>query len=73
MPSVSRIIASRVPLVELKEGLITREWYRFFFNIYTTITNYGTIVSQNEGATGSFTTVDGKTVTVVKGIITEIV
>ena len=28
-----RIIASRVPLVELKEGLMTREWYRFFFDL----------------------------------------
>lgn len=33
----------------------------------------GTMATQNIGANGSFTTVDGKTVTVVNGIITSIV
>mgnify|MGYP001586254422 CR=1 FL=1 len=33
----------------------------------------GTIVSQNLGATGTFTTVDSKTVTVTNGIIVSIV
>jgi hypothetical protein len=69
----TNIISARVPLADLNTGLISRSWYRFFFNIFTTMTGYGTIVSQNEGATGSFTTVDSKTVTVVKGVITEIV
>jgi hypothetical protein len=33
----------------------------------------GTIATQNTGASGTFTTVDSKTVTVVNGIITSIV
>lgn len=40
---------------------------------YTDITGLGTIVTQNLGVSGSFTTVDLKTVTVVNGIITSIV
>jgi trimeric autotransporter adhesin len=39
----------------------------------TDITGLGTISTQNTGATGSFTTVDFKTVTVTNGIITSIV
>ena len=69
----TNIISSRVPLADTDTGLISRSWYRFFLNVFTTMVGYGTIVSQNEGATGSFTTTDSKTVTVVKGIITEIV
>lgn len=32
MPNITTIAASRVPLVD-KDGLITREWYRFLFNL----------------------------------------
>jgi hypothetical protein len=46
---------------------MSREWFRFFNAIYEQLG------SGAGGATGTFTTVDGKTVTVVNGIITEIV
>ena len=40
---------------------------------YTDVSGLGTIVTQNLGATGSFTAQSGETVTVVNGIITSIV
>lgn len=40
---------------------------------YTQVSGLGTMATQNTGASGSFTTVDGKTVTVTDGIITSIV
>jgi hypothetical protein len=46
---------------------MSREWFRFFNAVYEQL---GGGIG---GATGTFTTVDGKTVTVVNGIITEIV
>jgi hypothetical protein len=39
----------------------------------TPIIELGTIASKNTGATGTFTTVDSKTITVKDGIITSIV
>ena len=36
MPNnLTTIPAPRVPLVDPATGLISTEWYRFFFNIYT--------------------------------------
>ena len=49
-----------VPIAKLEEGHIWREW---FFKIFTLL---------SVGASGTFTTVDSKTVTVVNGIITSI-
>lgn len=31
---LTRIPASRVPITELSNGMITREWYRFLFNLF---------------------------------------
>jgi hypothetical protein len=36
MPSnLTTIPAPRVPLIDPATGLISNEWYRFFFNLYT--------------------------------------
>jgi hypothetical protein len=63
----TQITAPRVPLVDPKTGLISREWYRFFNAIYEQLGG-GT-----GAASGTFTTADSKTVTVVNGVITGIV
>lgn len=34
MPNITQIPSSRVPLLDLKTGLISREWYRYLFNQY---------------------------------------
>ena len=35
MPNITKIPAPRVPLIDERTGLISREWFRFFNNIYT--------------------------------------
>ena len=64
---ISQISAPRVPIVDLKTGLVSREWYRFINSMYEQL-GAGT-----GAASGTFTTADSKTVTVVNGIITGIV
>ena len=32
---LTRIPASRVPITDSSNGMVTREWYRYFFNIFT--------------------------------------
>lgn len=39
--NITQITPPRVPLVDPQTGLITREWYRFFLNLYT-LTGSGT-------------------------------
>jgi hypothetical protein len=34
-PNITKIPASRVPLLDTRTGLISHEWFRFFNNIYT--------------------------------------
>ena len=63
----TQITAPRVPLVDAKTGLMSREWFRFFNAMYEQL-GAGT-----GAASGTFTTADSKTVTVVNGIITGIV
>jgi hypothetical protein len=36
MPNITNIPSQRVPFVD-KDGLLTREWYRFFFNMFTLV------------------------------------
>ena len=67
MPNVTQIPAPRVPIVDPSTGLRSREWFRFFNAVYEQLGG------GEGGATGTFTTVDSKTVTVVNGIITGIV
>ena len=41
MPDITNIIPPRVPLVDERTGLISREWYRFFFNQFTKVGDSG--------------------------------
>ena len=67
MPNVTQIPAPRVPIVDPNTGLMSREWFRFFNAVYEQLGG------GEGGASGTFTTVDSNTVTVVNGIITGIV
>jgi hypothetical protein len=42
--NVTQITAPRVELIDPRTGLVSREWYRFFYNLYT-ITGEGTGVT----------------------------
>ena len=44
MPDISNIPAARVPVVDSK-GMITRQWYRYFFNLFTLTGAGGTAFS----------------------------
>jgi hypothetical protein len=33
-PNITNIPAPRVPIIDERTGLISREWYRFFFNLF---------------------------------------
>jgi len=51
-PNITQITAPRVPVIDLQSGLISREWYRFFYNLYT-ITGDGTgVTAVINGGTG---------------------
>ena len=51
-PNATQITAPRVPLIDPQTGSITREWYLFFYNLYT-ITGGGTgITPVTGGGTG---------------------
>jgi hypothetical protein len=64
MENITLIPSAKVPVLLADTDVMSTQWYRFFFNIYTLT---------NNGVSGSFTTNDGKTVTVTNGIITAIV
>lgn len=65
--ALTRIPSSQVPVVDPQTGLMTREWFRFFNALFEQL---GGGAAQ---ASGTFTTTDSKTVTVVNGITTGIV
>ena len=65
--NITQIPAPRVPLIDANTGLISREWFRFLNALYEQLGGGA------GGATGTFTTTDSKTVTVVNGVITGIV
>jgi lipoprotein signal peptidase len=64
MENITLIPSAKVPVLLADTDVMSTQWYRFFFNIYTLT---------NNGVSGSFTTNDGKTVTVTNGIITKII
>jgi len=37
MPDITQIMPPRVPLVDARTGMISREWYRFFFNQFNKV------------------------------------
>ena len=41
MPNITNIIPPRVPLIDERTGLISREWYRFLFNQFTKVGQSG--------------------------------
>ena len=47
---LTRIPASRVPITDVSDGTVTREWYRYLFNLFT-ITGGG---QSNSAASSSF-------------------
>jgi hypothetical protein len=65
--ALTRIPSAQVPVVDPSTGLMSREWFRFFNALFEQL---GGGTAQ---ASGTFTTVDSKTVTVVNGITTGIV
>jgi hypothetical protein len=51
-PNITQITAPRVPLIDSRSGLMSREWYRFFYNIYV-LTGDGTgVTAVINGGTG---------------------
>ena len=51
-PNITQITAPRVPLIDSRSGLMSREWYRFFYNIYV-LTGDGTgVTAAINGGTG---------------------
>lgn len=65
--ALTRIPSAQMPIIDPKTGLMSREWFRFFNALFEQLGG------GNGGASGTFTTADSKTVTVVNGIITGIV
>jgi hypothetical protein len=41
MPNITQIMPPRVPLVDARTGMISREWYRFFFNQFQKVGDSG--------------------------------
>ena len=65
--NLTRIPSAQMPVVEADTVRMSREWFRFFNAMFEQLGGGA------GGASGTFTTVDGKTITVVNGIITGIV
>ena len=61
--NITQIPSNKVEVLQGDTGLMSTYWYRFLFNLYT-ITN--------NGVSGTFTSADGKVITVTNGIITKI-
>lgn len=76
-PNVTKIPSARVALLDTQTGLVSREWFRFFNNIYvvsggatlgiTQIENGGTSASTVAGARANLGITDG-TVTQIIGV-----
>jgi len=65
--ALTRIPSSQVPVSDPQTGTMTREWFRFYNALFEQLGGGSPV------GNGTFTTTDGKTVTVVNGIITGIV
>jgi hypothetical protein len=50
--NITQITAPRVDLVDSKTGLMSREWYRFFYNLYTVTGGGDGITPAINGGTG---------------------
>lgn len=45
IPSVTKIPAPRTPLIDARTGLMAREWYKFFYNLYDLTGTGGNFIS----------------------------
>jgi hypothetical protein len=52
MPNITQIPAPRVPIIDEKTGLMSREWYRFFVNIFSLTGNGSNTVSLEDVQVG---------------------
>lgn len=53
MPNITQITPPRVPIIDVKTGYMTREWYRYFYNLfYATGGENGGAVPIERGGTG---------------------
>jgi hypothetical protein len=50
--NITQITAPRVDLIDSKSGLMSREWYRFFYNLYTVTGGGDGITPAINGGTG---------------------
>ena len=78
MLNITNIPAPRVAVIDPATGLMSREWYRFFLNVFV-LTGSGsatvTLTDLQDGIDTSVTTANlvGKTITVTNGLITSFV
>ena len=50
--NITQITAPRVPVIDARSGLMSREWYRFFYNLYTITGGGDGITPAINGGTG---------------------
>ena len=56
MPNITNITPPRVAIVDVKTGYVSREWYRWFYNLYVTVGGPDQQVLQpDRGGTGTST------------------
>ena len=51
-PNITQITAPRVPLIDSRSGLMSREWYRFFYNQYVIAGDGTGVTAAINGGTG---------------------
>ena len=66
---LTRIPASRVPITDVADGTVTREWYRYLFNLFT-ITGQDKLISVNEKIRKAINKIGGDTVKVTLQLLT---
>ena len=78
MLNITNIPAPRVAVIDPETGLMSREWYRFFLNVFV-LTGSGsatvTLTDLQDGIDTTVTTANlvGRTITVTNGLITSFV
>ena len=56
MPNITQITPPRVPIIDERTGYMTREWYRYFYNLYyATGGTTGGAIPVDRGGTGTTT------------------
>jgi hypothetical protein len=54
-PNATQITAPRVELIDPRTGLMSREWYRFFYNLYEISGAGEGVIPVSRGGTGTNT------------------